>query len=107
MNPSKPVYVPGRRKCVRCHGPIDNIFRKDPWCLDCELDLKSMKFDGEDVLKLVLTIMPPTPPHPDMLIKVWAVLRTARRVLLDKELLLPNDNEPPDQKLPPQSKIIT
>lgn len=89
--------VPNRKICVRCKETIYNVFRKQPWCDNCSLELQQMSFNGEELLEIVMTIMPPTPPHPDAMIKAWTVLRIARRVLLDNELLLPNDDEPEGQ----------
>jgi hypothetical protein len=103
-NRKRNVIVPGRRKCVRCHGPIDNQFRTQPWCLECGLQLQQMSYNGEEVLELIMAIMPPTPPHPEAMIKAWSVLRVARQALLAQGLLLPNDDEPGDQK--PRSSVL-
>jgi hypothetical protein len=96
----------GKRTCVRCHEPIFNEFRKQPWCEDCGIELQQMSYNGEEVLQMVMDIMPPTPPHPDATIKAWTVLRIARKVLLDRELLLPNDEEPTDQQPGGPRKIL-
>lgn len=101
----KPI-VPTARPCVRCHELIHNKFRPQPWCLECGLELQQMDFNGEEVLEMVLAMMPPTPPHPDATIKGWTVLRIARQVLLKHELLLPNEDEPDDQRPGGSSKIL-
>lgn len=90
------LTVPGRRACVRCHQPIDNQFRKQPWCLDCGLELQQMSFNGEEVLDMVASMMPPTPPHPDATIKAYTVLRLSREVLISEGLLLRDDDNPDD-----------
>ena len=100
----KPV-VPGRRFCVRCHEPIDNRFRKQPWCLDCDLELQQMSFDGTEVLEMVVAMMPPTPPHPDATIKAFTVLRLSREILIENGLLLRDEDNKDDGPAAP-SKIL-
>lgn len=102
------LTVPGRRFCVRCHEPIDNEFRKQQWCLDCGLELQQMSYNGEEVLELVASMMPPTPPHPDATIKAYTILRICREILIQNGLLLRDEDNPddtPDAMQP--SRIIT
>lgn len=99
------MTVPGRRFCVRCHDPIDNQFRKQPWCVDCGIELQQISYNGEDVLEMIVSIMPPTPPHPDATIKAYTILRVAREVMISQGLLL-RDEDNPDDKPQPRSNLI-
>lgn len=102
------IKVPNRRDCVRCHKPIMNTFSKKPWCSDCDLELQQMSFDGTEVLDMIINIMPPTPPFPEATIKAWTVLKIARRVLLEQNLLLPNEDTEDEGGAPvPKSPILT
>lgn len=91
------LSVPNRRFCVRCHEPIDNTFRKQPWCVDCGQELQQMSFNGEDVLEMVVSMMPPTPPHPDATIKAYTVLRLSREILIQNGLLQRDEQNPDDE----------
>lgn len=90
------LTMPGRRFCVRCHDPIDNEFRKTPWCSDCELELQQMSFNGCEVLEMVASMMPPTPPHPEATIRAFTVLRLSREILIENGLLLRDEDNPED-----------
>lgn len=94
------IETPTLGKCMRCHNKMDKSLRTKPWCVDCEAELKAMKFDGEQVLDMVVAMMPPAPPHDQIQVKVWTVLRIARGVLLEKLLLLPADEEPHEPSKP-------
>lgn len=83
--------VKDRKVCVRCTRYIMNVFTKSPFCDDCRTDLQGMTFDGEQVLTMIMDIMPPTPPHPDAAIKAFTVIKLARAVLQQEGLLLPDD----------------
>ena len=91
VNRKRPVVE--KPKCVRCGEYIFNEFRQQPWCVDCGLELQEMSFDGEEVLELFLSVMPPMPPHPSIQVKVLTVLRIARRGLVEFGLLKPNDEQ--------------
>jgi hypothetical protein len=83
----------GKQPCLHCNKPLFNPFRTKPWHEECEKVLKDMHFNGEQVLDLVLAMMPPTPPHPEMQVKVTLMHQIARQVLIDVELVLPKPGE--------------
>lgn len=92
------------RKCVRCKEPIFNPFRQTPWCSDCQIDLQAMSFNGEEVLEMVLAMMPPQPPHPQMAVRVMTVLSVCRRVLVKNGLL--GDDEDDEEQNSPGKKLL-
>lgn len=82
--------------CIRCMKPIFNAFRRDPWCDDCNTELQLMSYTGEEVLQLVLAMLPPMPQHlrPGAVpvVPVATVNQIAHKVLVEKGLL--NNIEP-------------
>lgn len=87
------IKVANKKRCIRCDAVIDNPFRTQPWCDDCSLVLQGMLFNGEDVLEMVVAMMPPTPPRPVMMINAWTVLNNSRRVLQHMGILLEDEED--------------
>lgn len=83
----------GKPPCIRCGEPMFNAFTKKRWCADCVTALQQMSFNGEEVLEMILTMMPPTPPHPDAPIKAMTVLKNARIVMLHYGILEPQEGD--------------
>ncbi len=59
MGRSKHKIETGKEPCMRCGEPLTNEFRKQPWCFECGIELQAMEFDGEEVLEMMMSVMPP------------------------------------------------
>ncbi len=101
----KPKLHSGKIPCVRCHEPMFNEFRSQPWCSDCGLELQQMNMNGEEVLELMLAITPPPFPDPNMHVRVTDVQKIIRKALMEKGLILGyNDQDETGQS---KSRILT
>lgn len=89
------IQTPDYKKCVRCRQPIFNVWQKRPWCDGCQDELQAIEMNGEEILEMVLQMIPPTPPHPEMPIKVIKVQEVCRKVLINYDLL-PGDDDSDD-----------
>jgi hypothetical protein len=86
------------RVCIRCHGTINDQYRAEPWCEECSVVLQGQTYTGEQVLELIIAMMPPTPPNPDQVIRVYKVQEVCRDVMIQVGILLPHKT---DRPLPP------
>jgi hypothetical protein len=96
------IKTPNYQTCVRCEENIKNPFSKHRVCDDCLTAIQLMTFNGEEVLDMLFAVLPPVPPTPKMQVPVSTVARIVRKILVAKDLILPDD----EQDEPPKPSLI-
>lgn len=54
--------ITGMRFCMRCGKRLFDAKPEHKWCRNCDKELREIKLDGRQILRMVLAIVPPDPP---------------------------------------------
>lgn len=84
----------GYPPCLICGKDMLNPFASQRWHTECGTALQEQKFDGEQVLDMILSFAPPTPADPHTTVPVMLVLKNFRLALLNYGLIQAQDGDP-------------